>query len=400
MQQQLENLQSELKEELAHITNWWSTYTVDEEFGGFHGKVTNDNHAIFSPKGLVLNARILYTFSSAYLSDHKEENLAIANRAYQYLISFFKDKEAGGFYWSLSIEGKPLDTKKQVYGQAFAIYALTEYYKIAKIEAALTLAAATYQLLEKHSYDSANGGYIEAHTKDWSPLEDLRLSEKDQNDKKSMNTHLHVIEAYANLYLVWPSDDLKTAIKNLLANFKNHIVHPQTAHLQLFFDMDWKVKSTLISFGHDIEAAWLLLEAAEIINDKEEIQDFKILALKMADAATKGIAEIGGLVYEFDPEKQHWINEFHWWPQAEAMVGFFNAWQIAGNENYLAATLKIWDFTKKHIKNHQNGEWFWGVDESLLPMPNEDKAGFWKCPYHNGRACIELIKRINSTAID
>lgn len=398
MQQQLKNLRAELQEELTQLLAWWGNYTLDEDFGGFHGKVTNENHVIFSPKGLVLNARILYTFSSAYLLSKKPEDLAMANRAYQYLTNFFTDKKEGGFYWSLSIEGKPLDQKKQVYGQSFAIYALSEYYKATLEETALTLAQETYQLLEKHSYDKVDTGYIEAHTKDWKPLSDLRLSEKDQNDKKSMNTHLHVIEAYANLYLVWPDDGLKAAIKRLLANFKAHIIHPQTGHLQLFFDMDWKAKSSLISFGHDIEAAWLLLEAAEIINDKEEIQDFKILALKTADAAARGLHANGGLVYEFDQENQHWINEFHWWPQAEAMVGFFNAWQISGNENYLKQTFNIWEFIKKYLKDTKNGEWFWGVDEVLLPMQNEDKAGFWKCPYHNGRACIEIIKRIAQTA--
>lgn len=393
--QELKTLQTELQKELAQLLQWWTDYTVDEEFGGFHGKVTNENHAISSPKGLVLNARILYAFSSAYLLSKKTTDLNIAKRAYEYLTSFFKDRQAGGFYWSLTADGKPLDTKKQVYGQAFGIYALAEYYKAAKEEKALALAKETYQLLEKHSYDSTYTGYIEAHTQDWQPITDLRLSEKDQNDKKSMNTHLHVIEAYANLYLAWPDNGLKAAIKRLLTNFKDHIIHPQTGHLQLFFDMDWKVKSTLVSFGHDIEAAWLLLEAAEIINDKEEIQDFKILALKMADAASKGLHPSGGLTYEFDQENKHWINEFHWWPQAEAMVGFFNAWQISGNENYLKETFQIWEFIKNHLKDTKNGEWFWGVDENLLPMPNEDKAGFWKCPYHNGRACMELIKRLS-----
>ncbi len=394
MQQQLTIYQSELEEELSQLLHWWTTYTIDKEFGGFHGKVTNDNLAVSAPKGLVLNARILYTFSAAYLLRKQAEDLSIATRAFEYLINSFLDQKNGGFYWSLTPQGKPLDQKKQVYGQSFAIYALAEYHKATQDEQALFMAKETYHLLEKHSYDPEFTGYIEAHTYDWQNLEDLRLSTKDQNDKKSMNTHLHVIEAYANLYTVWPNKSLKIAIKQLLANFKNYIIDSQTGHLQLFFDADWKVKSTLVSFGHDIEAAWLLLEAAEVIKDEQEIRDFKELALKMADASLRGLHKNGGLIYEFDQANQHWIKEFHWWPQAEAMVGFFNAWQISGNSTYLTETFKIWDFIKRHLKDAKNGEWFWGVDHQLLLMSNQDKAGFWKCPYHNGRACIEIIKRM------
>lgn len=396
--QALTNFKQALETELQDLLSWWSTHTLDQQLGGFYGKINNANQAINSPKGLVLNARILYTFSSAYLLKPKATYLEIADRAYNYLADFFQDRKNGGFYWSLTPEGQPLDTKKQVYGQAFAIYALAEYYKVNKSETALNLAQSTYQLIEKHSFDKVNSGYIEAHAQNWQATDNLRLSEKDQNDKKSMNTHLHIIEAYANLYLVWPNNQLKTAIQRLLSNFKNHIIHTKTGHLQLFFNMDWEVKSTLVSFGHDIEAAWLLLEAAEIINDKEEIQDFKILALKMADAASRGLHQNGGLAYELDPINQHWINEFHWWPQAEATVGFFNAWQISGNENYLNATFKVWNFIKNHLKDNKNGEWFWGLHEDHSIMKNEDKAGFWKCPYHNGRACIEIIKRINKVA--
>ncbi|WAC42454.1 AGE family epimerase/isomerase [Pedobacter sp. SL55] len=396
--QALKNFKPALEAELQDLLSWWSTHTLDHQLGGFYGQINNANQAINSPKGLVLNARILYTFSSAYLLKPKPTYLEIADRAYNYLVDFFQDRKNGGFYWSLTPEGLPLDTKKQVYGQAFAIYALAEYYKINNSKAELDLAKSTYQLIEEHSFDKVNSGYIEAHAQNWQATDNLRLSEKDQNDKKSMNTHLHIIEAYANLYLVWPNNQLKIAIQKLLTNFKNHIIHTETGHLQLFFNMDWEVKSNLVSFGHDIEAVWLLLEAAEIINDKEEIQDFKILALKMADAASQGLHKNGGLVYEFNPINQHWINEFHWWPQAEAMVGFFNAWQISGNENYLNATFKVWNFIKNHLKDNKNGEWFWGLHEDHSIMKNEDKAGFWKCPYHNGRACIEIIKRINKIA--
>jgi mannobiose 2-epimerase len=391
--QELFTFESELTQELHSILDWWSIHTVDHQHGGFYGKVDNLNNAIDAPKGLVLNARILYTFSSAYLLHHQPKQLALATRAYDYLVDFFHDKDFGGFYWSVTPEGQPLETKKQVYGQAFCIYALAEFYKASNHIAALQLAEQTYLLLELHSYDKIFKGYIEAHNRNWQAIDDLRLSEKDQNDKKSMNTHLHVIEAYANLSAVSTNATLKPAIKKLLLNFKEHIIHSESGHLQLFFDLDWKVKSSLVSYGHDIEAAWLLLEAAELIEDEKSISDFKALAIKMTDAAARGLQKNGGLIYEFDTSNNHSIEEYHWWPQAEAMVGFFNAWQITKNDSYLKKSINTWNFIKQYIKDNVNGEWLWGVDKALNALSSEDKAGFWKCPYHNGRACIELIKR-------
>jgi mannobiose 2-epimerase len=396
----LETLKNELQTELDSILNWWAKYARDETYDGFYGKIDNSNTVIDeSPKGLVLNARILYTFSSAYLLNNRASDLAMATRAYEYLIDYFLDLKEGGFYWSVNSDGSKLADKKQVYGQAFVIYALSEYFRASGNGNALAIAKSTFVLLEKYSFDAKHMGYIEALTADWHAMEDLRLSDKDQNDKKSMNTHLHIIEAYANLYLVWPDPKLKTAVKQLLANFKEHIIDSKTHHLHLFFDEQWKVKSTAISYGHDIEAAWLLQEASESIADENEILTFKAIALQIASATQKGLASNGGLLYEYDPASAHLSNQFHWWPQAEAMVGFYNAYQINGKEKYLNYTLNCWSFIKNHIKDQQNGEWFWGVEsktadvEHLVPI-NEDKAGFWKCPYHNGRACMELIRRI------
>ena len=385
---------SEVKTELHAILEWWVKHTLDEENGGFYGKVTNDSVAVpYAEKGLVLNARILYTFSAAYALVPKENYLAMAHRAFNYLIKNFLDKDDGGFYWSVNEKGIMLDSKKQVYGQAFAIYAFAEYYKITKNEEALSNAKETFSLLESYSFDNVNTGYLEAFTKTWQPIADLRLSDKDQNEKKTMNTHLHIIEAYANLYSVWEDERLKTAIKGLLKNFNEHIINKETNHLNLFLTEQWKVKSGIVSYGHDIEAAWLLQEAAEAIGDETAIKLFKNIALKLTDAAIEGLAKNGALHYEFAKENSHLVEEFHWWPQAEAMVGFYNAWQINGDSTYLSKSLQSWAFIKNHIKDYKNGEWFWGVNGDYSLMQNQDKAGFWKCPYHNGRACIEIIKR-------
>jgi mannobiose 2-epimerase len=392
----LANFKAEIQIELNQILDWWEKYTIDQQNDGFYGKINQENIvSIKADKGLVLNARILYTFSAAFLLTKQTNYLLTANKAFDYLVAYFLDRENEGFYWSVTSEGRKLDGRKQVYGQAFVIYGLSEYYKATKNQKALSLAKNTHFLLEKYSFDAINLGYLEALTEDWKPIADLRLSEKDQNEKKSMNTHLHVIEAYANLYQIWPDQSLKAAINKLLQNFEAHIINAETNHLNLFFTADWEVKSTLISFGHDIEAAWLLQEAAETINETEKIARFKNIALQLTKATVRGLAQNGGLYYEYEPTSKHWIKEFHWWPQAEAMMGFFNTYQNTNEQKYLDFAFRSWAFIKTHIKDQHNGEWFWGVNEDCSIMKDEDKAGFWKCPYHNGRACIELLKRID-----
>ncbi|MDN3580063.1 AGE family epimerase/isomerase [Mucilaginibacter flavus] len=388
-------LKSELSLELNNIINYWKKYTPDEQHGGFLGKIDNDNRVTAdAPKGSVLNARILWSFSAAYNLKPDAESLAMAHRAYEYISKYFIDAEFGGVYWSLDFKGDPLDTKKQVYASAFTIYALSEYYVASGVEVAKEQAISLYHLLVDKSYDADKTGYMEAFTRDWQPLGDLRLSAKDANEKKTMNTHLHVLEGYTNLYRIWPDAELKKQIETLIDNFCDHFIDAKTNHLILFFDEDWNAKSGTVSYGHDIEATWLLLEAAEVIEDHGRATRIKKICLQIADATTVGLDTDGGLWYEYEPAQDHLIKEKHWWVQAEAMVGFFNAWQISGDQKYLDLSIANWAFVKNSILDHQNGEWFWGILADGSIMPGEDKVGLWKCPYHNSRACIEIIRRI------
>ena len=247
------------------------------------------------------------------------------------------------------------------------------------------------------SFDRDKTGYLEAFTENWQPISDLRLSAKDANEKKTMNTHLHVLEAYANLYRVWPDETLRGQVVTLLHNFLDHFIDAETGHLNLFFDEDWNKRSTLISYGHDIEAAWLLLDSAEAINDVELIDQLKSLAVKITDSTLEGLDTDGGLWYEYEPADNQLVKEKHWWVQAEAMIGFFNTWQITGDEKYLDLSISNWDFVKDKILDKNNGEWFWGINAYGRVMRSEDKAGLWKCPYHNSRACMEIIKRIETS---
>ena len=386
---------SELGDELGHILKFWSDNVVDEINGGFYGKIDNDNQVSSeAPKGSVLNTRILWAFSSAYLLNGEAKYLQMATRAYDYINDHIIDKQFGGVYWSVDYEGKPLDTKKQVYAIAFTIYALSEYYRASGSWAAKQKAIDLFYLLVEKAYDPIESGYFEAFTRDWKPIADLRLSAKDENEKKTMNTHLHVLEGFTNLYRVWPDKALKEHIQILIDNFLDHFIDHQNHHLVLFFDERWKAKSGLVSYGHDIEATWLLLEAAEAIENETTIEIIKRVSIDIADATINGLDSDGGLWYEYEPTDHHLIREKHWWVQAEAMVGFYSAWQISGEEKYLDISFNSWQFVKDKILDKTNGEWFWGTNQYGQVMRPEDKVGIWKCPYHNTRACIEIIKRI------
>ena len=387
-------LKSELSAELDSILKYWSKHTIDNQNGGFVGQIDFNDHIIANTeKGSVLNARILWTFSSSYKVTQNESHKTIAKRAFEFLSDYFYDPKFGGLFWSINADKTPKDTKNQIYALAFAIYGLSEYYVISKDEKALEIAVNLYQKIQEHSYDALNKGYFEAFTRDWQPIEDLRLSEKDANEKKTMNTHLHIVEAYANLFKVWKNKKLQSDIIELLQTIEKHFVNTETGHLRLFFNENWIEKPDVISYGHDIEAAWLLLQCAEISEDETLIANYKKHAIHIAEVTQEGLDSDGGLWYEFDAEKNELIAEKHWWVQAEALIGFYNAYQLTNDEKFLNIVYKNWKFIKKYILDKQNGEWFWGVnrDYSLI---EKDKAGFWKCPYHNGRACLELMYRI------
>lgn len=395
----LTHYRAAMQQELQNILAWWIEHTIDKENGGFYGQIDGNNQVQpQAAKGGVLNSRILWAFAAAYNHTKQQQYLAVADRAFNYLLTNFIDKEYGGLYWTVNYKGEPLDTKKQIYASAFAIYGLSEYWKATRNEAARQAAIDLYGVIEQYSFDRAGTGYIDAFARDWQPMEDIRLSAKDANEKKTMNTHLHVLEAYTNLYAIWGEEELRRKIEGLIDNFTQHIINGKTHHLGLFFDEHWNAKGNTVSYGHDIEAAWLIQEAAEAIEDEDRIVQARTWAVTIADAAKEGLDADGGLWYEYEPAANHLVKEKHNWPQAEAMVGFMNAYQVNQDESYLQLSYKSWLFIQQHIKDQQAGEWYWGVYENYQPMAGQDKAGLWKCPYHNSRACLEIIKRIDGLA--
>jgi mannobiose 2-epimerase len=390
------DLTAEIKIELKNILTYWENNAVDKLYGGFVGKRDNENNLIKdAPKGSVLNARILWTFSAAFQHTNNDSHKQLAQRAFDYIKYNFIDSEYGGVYWLINHRGTVVDSKKQIYAIAFTINGLSEYFKISEDKEALDLAISLYKDIEKHAFDPQHNGYFEAFNREWQEIGDLRLSEKDANEKKTMNTHLHILEAYTNLYKIWKNEHLAEQIKGLLSVFETYIID-KNYHLRLFMDEKWQQSHEIISYGHDIEASWLLLEAAEVLEDKDLINEYKNLAVKMADAAAEGLDEDGSLRYEYNVTENHIIKEKHWWVQAEAIVGFLNAWQLTHQNKYKLHVEKVWRFIKKYILDQKHGEWYWGRNEDLSLMADDDKLGIWKCPYHNSRACIEIINRLES----
>ena len=394
MSTQILNLKTELTTELDNILGYWSKQTIDKKNDGFIGQIDCNEFKNFeAEKGSVLNARILWSFSAAYSITKNEDHKRLAKEAFEYIINHFYDTEFGGIFWSIHPDKTPKDTKNQIYALAFTIYGMSEYYAISKDEKALEFTISLYKKIQEYSYDPINKGYFEAFTRDWQPIEDLRLSDKDANEKKTMNTHLHIVEGYANLYKVWKDDILKKDIIELLEVIETYFINKKTGHLKLFFNENWIEKPDAISYGHDIEAAWLLLQCAEITENAALIKRYKKYAILLTDATFEGIDPIdGGLWYELDPKDNKLMAEKHWWPQSELMIGFYNAFQLTNDKKYLDVVLKNWEFVKDYILDKKNGEWIWGIHQDYSKI-EKDKAGFWKCPYHNTRVCIELIHR-------
>jgi cellobiose epimerase len=390
----IRQFRQEVTDELVeNILPYWSSKMVDNERGGFYGQRDGfDRLVAEADKGVILNMRILWTFSRAayYVSDAYR---ALATRAFDYIVEHFVDAELGGVYWAVDCNGAPVNTKKQIYAQAFGIYALSEYYMLTNDERSLELAIHLFDLIEKYSFDKQYNGYLEAFTRQWELLDDLRLSDKDANEKKTMNTHLHVLEAYTNLYRCWPDDLLRVKLSNLISVFRNHIITGKV-HFGLFFTDNWELRSDKISYGHDIEGSWLLYEAAAVLDDEALMGDTAQISVDMVDVALeKGMDPDNGLKNEnVDIRKD-------WWPQAEALVGLVNAWQLTRREHYLTHAFGVWNFIKEKLIDRAEGEWFWGVDERGEVIRSEDKAGPWKCPYHNSRAMFELLNRLPKSEI-
>jgi mannobiose 2-epimerase len=394
---ELETLNTQVAEHLFNFyLPFWCGPAVDRERGGWMAWLTNDLKADRSqPKGLIVHSRILWAFSAAHRTRPEPVYFEMAERAFNYLGSKFWDTEHGGAFWRLNDDGQVMDDSKKIYGQAFCIYALAEFHRAFGSQPALARARELFELIERHAHDAEHGGYIEVCRRDWSPAgPEARLSDKDMNEKKSMNNQLHILEAFTQLHRVWPDARVATRLRELIDLFLTRILDPHTRHLHHFFDEEWNVRSDTCTFGHDIEASWLLCEAAEELRDAALLNRIRPVALQMAEVVfNEAFVADGGICYEgkngtvIDAGRECW-------PQAEALVGFFNAFEISLDGKYLAAALRVWHFIQNHLVDRVHGEWFWRIEPDGQINPTLPKVSEWKGPYHATRACLEILHRV------
>lgn len=389
---EFKNTVRELLEE--NILKYWIERVTDHENGGYFGRVDGHDFVhLYAPKGAVLNARILWAFSAAYRVLGNAEYLDAATRALDYFLDNFIDKEQGGVFWSLNYMGKPIDTKKQTYAIGFAIYGLSEYARATGSKRALDSAINLYYDIEKKAYDCKGNGYIEALTREWQPIQDMRLSDKDENGSRTMNTHLHIIEPYTNLYRVWKSEDLKKSILNLIDIFTEKLLNKETNHLDLFFDDEWHGKRNIESYGHDIEASWLLHETALVLGEKQVLNTIEPIIRSIAKASDEGLRPDGSMIYEHWKDNNTYDLQRQWWVQCESVIGHVNLYQHFQDEDAFVKAKQCWDYIQTNLVDKEHGEWYWAILDDGTTNHIDDKAGFWKCPYHNSRMCLELIER-------
>lgn len=394
-----------------NILSYWLTKVTDNEHDGYYGRV--DGHDVVHPeaeKGAILNARILWAFAAAFRVLKKPEYLKAAERARDYIFDHFIDKENGGVYWSVDYKGDVLDDKKQSYAIGFTIYGMSELARANGDRRAFDCAVSLFHDLEKHAYDKKNNGYIEALTRDWQPIADMRLSDKDENGSRTMNTHLHIIEPYTNLLRVLKGDhpdslqltdeeltalraEVEKATRNLLDIFTDILLNKETYHLDLFFNDEWQGKRNIQSFGHDIEASWLLHETALVLGDEPTLKRIEPLIRRIAKAADEGLQSDGSMIYEKWLDDGREDRQRQWWVMCESVIGHANLYEHFGDAHALGTCVRAWAYIQKYLIDKKNGEWHWArLDDGTLNL-DDDKAGFWKCPYHNSRMCLEIMER-------
>lgn len=344
-----------------------------------------------SDRYAVLNARIVWAFSAAYRLTGKKEHLLAASRAKEYFLEHFIDHKFGGVYWTVDARGERKDSKAQLYAHGFGIYALSEFYAATRDDEALKGAVNIYRTVEKNFADKENGGYIEALSRDFSPLVDMSLSDKDINADKTMNSHLHLLEGYASLYRVWPDEGLRQKVAGLLGIMSEKIMNQQTGHLELYFDREWNVINPgKISYGHDVETSWLALECVFSLKDIDVMKKYKPVCEALYRAGVQGHCSDGSLHNEQSSDGTIESSR-PWWVQAETVVAHLWAWKYLGVASGADDALRTLDYIKRHLIDWERGEWFWSCDVNGNPDLSEDKANGWKCPYHNSRMCLQIL---------
>lgn len=380
------------KDLFENILPFWIEHSCEDRNDGFVGKMSNDlREDRGAAKGLILNARILWAFSAAVRLDDQKEYEEMAERSFDYLTEYFEDEEEGGYFMRVQPYGRPLGKNKILFGQASTLYGLSEYFLATNSKKSLKRAQSLFNLIESKCREKKGLGYHETFDREWEPIGKEGLPQ----GGKTMGTHLHMLEAYANLYRAWPNQRVEEALRALVDLFFEKMVHPEEFYFHETFDPEWRPLKETHLFGHDLEVAWLLCGAANALEDEALISRANALCLNIADQVLAvGVDEDGG-VFNMGKNGEILDSKKSWWPQAESLIGFVQAWQISDEERYLDAAVGCWEFIEDQIIDSEHGEWFRSVEDAS--RPRAEKISEWKGPYHNGRVCMELIKRLNAT---
>lgn len=391
-------MKEEVREHLEQkLIPFWKALK-DDRFGGYFGYVGYDleveREAV---KGCILMSRITWFFSQAAVMLKDPELVEYADWGYRFLTEHCMDREEGGVYWSVTFDGKPLDTTKHTYNQAFAIYALSAYYEASGDGQALKEAEALYHLIETKMRDE--GGYLEAFDRSFRPVSNEKLSENGVSAARTMNTLLHVMEAYTELYRVTGHREVRKSIISILESLESKVWNPVKRRQEVFFDADWNSLIDLYSYGHDIETAWLTDRTLEILGDEELTERIGSITEAMTDQVYREAFD--GRSLPAEAENGTVKEDRIWWVQAETVTGFLNGWQKRPDrKEYLEAARSAWDFIRAYVADKREGsEWFWYVTKEGVPA-EEPIVEPWKCPYHNGRMCMEVIRRLTDMGMD
>ncbi len=388
----MKELKKEIREHLQQsIIPFWKSLR-DDTYGGYYGYVgydlTVDERAV---KGCILNSRITWFFANAYLTLGDESLISEERHGFEFMKEFCLDKENGGVFWSVTYDGKPEDTTKHTYNQAFSIYALSAYYDATKDEESIRIAEELYELIEEKCRNE--GGYLEAFDRQFYPMENDKLSENGVIADRTMNTLLHVFESYTEFYRVTKKKEVKERLEWMMDIIAEKIYNPKLHRQEVFFDLDYHTLIDLHSYGHDIETAWLVDRGVEIVGNPE----YEAKMTPITKDLTRQIYETAYKSHSLSNECEKGIVDTDrvWWVQAEAVVGFLNGYQKDKDRlEYLKAAEDIWQYIKTYLIDTREGsEWYWLLDREGRPYEDKPIVEPWKCPYHNGRMCIEVIRR-------
>lgn len=350
-----------------------------------------------APKSTVFVARLLWFLSTVGRALGHAQCLEQAARTQSFLLTRLRDGAHGGLFWSVTHEGRPADTVKHLYAHAFGIYGLSAHAIATGNAESLGAAKELFVLLESR-LRRPDGCYAESFDAAWRPIEDRRIAWHGGVATITANAHLHLVEAYTTLLRAWPSAGPRAALHDLVRLMLDRFVKPDGTGLHPALDGALEPLPGPPSYGHDIEASWLLEAAGDALDDPALRQRLRTVAAAMAQAAaTGGQLRDGGFLSSPVRADATTLPPRVWWVQAEAVVGLVNAAQRGANRDMMSRAEAAWRFIERAMIDRERGDWFEAVDADGRPIPGRLKVGPWKEPYHQGRACLEIARRAGLT---